>query len=77
MSAVVLEDFYKSFFGNNLTDKYAKILMKAVVLITGAISLGELKIHKKIYHKIYKNFKNSIIFQHWYLSSKKWGLSCN
>ncbi|XP_077301640.1 sodium-coupled monocarboxylate transporter 1-like [Arctopsyche grandis] len=40
MSAVVLEDFYKPFFGHNLTDKQANILMKTVVLFMGALSLA-------------------------------------
>lgn len=46
MSAVVLEDFYKPFFGHNLTDRQANILMKAVVLVTGSLCLSELKIFK-------------------------------
>ncbi|GLH07141.1 Putative sodium-dependent multivitamin transporter, partial [Gryllus bimaculatus] len=37
MSAVVLEDFYKTFFKTTLTEKQTNILMKSVVVITGII----------------------------------------
>lgn len=41
MAAVVLEDFYKPFFKEPLSEKHTSWLMKSVVVILGALSLGK------------------------------------
>jgi hypothetical protein len=59
MSAVVLEDFYKPFFGSPLTDRQANILMKTVVIFMGLLCLGIAKrIVRKLLQFLY-NFSSS------------------
>jgi insulin-like growth factor 2 mRNA-binding protein 1 len=48
MAAVVLEDFYKTWFSHQLSPQQTNILMKTVVVVVGAICVGLVFVVEKL-----------------------------
>lgn len=48
MAAIVLEDFYKPFFGKQLTEKRSFYIMKSTVILTGIICIGLVFVVEKL-----------------------------
>jgi insulin-like growth factor 2 mRNA-binding protein 1 len=48
MAAVVLEDFYKTWFSRQLSAQQTNILMKTVVVVVGAICVGLVFVVEKL-----------------------------
>ncbi|XP_057665817.1 sodium-coupled monocarboxylate transporter 1-like isoform X2 [Diorhabda carinulata] len=48
MAAIVLEDFYKPFFGNQLTEKKSFYIMKSTVICTGIVCIGLVFVVEKL-----------------------------
>jgi Na+/proline symporter len=48
MAAVVLEDFYKTWFSHQLSPQQTHILMKTVVVVVGIICVGLVFIVEKL-----------------------------